>query len=259
MRFSEKSFEVRFCAALSAALMPFNRNPQWFGLTQAQERRAGIDTMLRTGGRLLIFQFKACHKNGNLPSFKLEREQWEALTNFTRRHPRSTFYIFPEFHTTQEAANAICLLEKSWCVEAGQLGTFFHRNKKKTRTLTLDASSASVRTRRPYGNVQSQTVCTLFRCFCREKWTWTLWSYEDKKGYMRLFSSSPEISGEKRTNEPLFPLPDTLGGIAMGRPQKALDAPPIESVGDFEELLGEKAERDLKSGLFGLFLPDNGH
>jgi len=73
MRFSEKSFEVRFCATFSAALMPFNRNPQWFGMTQAQERMTGIDTMLSIGGKLLIFQFKAKQDD----KFKLEQAQWQ--------------------------------------------------------------------------------------------------------------------------------------------------------------------------------------
>lgn len=61
MRFSKKIFEIRFCASLSAATMPFNRNPKWYGLTQAEDRRNGIYAMLAVGGRLIILQFKAQH------------------------------------------------------------------------------------------------------------------------------------------------------------------------------------------------------
>lgn len=83
MRFSEKSFELRFCAALSAAMMPFNRNPLWIGMTQAQERANGIDTMIRVGGKLHVFQFKA--QQGG--AFKLDKGQWRCLDRIGKRYP----------------------------------------------------------------------------------------------------------------------------------------------------------------------------
>ncbi len=140
MRFAEKSFEIRFCAALSAALMPFNRNPQWFGLTQAQERKAGVDAILQQGGRLLVFQFKAAKKqNASSPSvldFKLEIDQAKVLANFSKNHPQSTFYIFPGHGTVSQASakNCHCLLEQSYWVTAQQIENTISTSTKIKKT-----------------------------------------------------------------------------------------------------------------------------
>lgn len=255
MRLSEKSFEIRFCASLSAALMPFNRNPQWFGLTQAQERKAGIDTMLRTGGRLIVFQFKACRKNGVTPSYLLEREQWETLSNFTKHHPKSTFYVFPEYRDIKDTNSAKCLIEKSWCAEVGQLDTFFSGNSHSTKTLTLDPQGCILYLGKSGHQIGVRTICQLFGCFCTKKWH--LICFEPAgDGKVSLLFLSSELDGLRRVDEPMFPVPDTLGGIPMGQPQNGIDSQPMQSADQFEELLGERANQDLKSGLYGLFLPN---
>lgn len=254
MRLSEKSFEIRFCASLSAALMPFNRNPQWFGLTQAQERKAGVDAMLRTGGRLIVFQFKACRKNGVTPSYILEREQWETLSNFTKHHPRSTFYVFPEYRDIKDANSAKCLIEKSWYAEAEKLAAFFSGNSYRTKTLTLDPQGCILYVGRSSLQIHARTTCQLFGCLCDKRWPLICCKPGgDGKALLLFLPFEPE--GRRRVDEPMFPLPDTLGGVAMGRPQNGFESPPIESTDQFEELLGERANQDLKSGLYGLFLP----
>jgi len=83
-KFIEKSFEIRFCAALSAALMPFNRNPYWFGLSQKQERRHGVDAVLQLAkkrpGKLMMFQFKAkLSDKVYKDKIKLDKFQWSKL------------------------------------------------------------------------------------------------------------------------------------------------------------------------------------
>jgi len=256
MRLSEKSFEIRFCASLSTALMPFNRNPQWFGLTQAQERKAGIDAMLRTGGRLIVFQFKACRKNGSIPSYTLEREQWEILNNFTRRHPNSAFYIFPEARDIREINTFRCLIEKSWYAEVGKLATFFSGNSHSTKTLTLDPQGRILHLGRSNLQIAVRTTCQLFGCYCTKKWH-LICLEQAGDGQMSVFFLLSESNGLRRVDEPMFPVPDTLGGIAIGRPQNGIESLPIESVDQFEELLGERANQDLKSGLYGLFLPNS--
>ncbi|BCX80570.1 hypothetical protein MIT9_P0143 [Methylomarinovum caldicuralii] len=170
MRFSEKSFEIRFCASLSAALMPFNRNPQWFGLTQAQERKAGIDAMLRRGGRLIVFQFKACRRVSGYPTYLLEKEQWDVLSNVARHHPNSTFYVFPEAQDIRTANSYPCLIEKSWWTNCQDLAPFFPTNSPNTRTLTLDSSNKRLYlngSSNPAHVIKPNSGCALFGCFCQ--------------------------------------------------------------------------------------------
>jgi hypothetical protein len=76
--------------------MPFNRNPKWFGLTQAQERKKGIDAVLGIGGSLILFQFKAQTIVQSQGRIKIERDQLTKLTSVEAQYPNSTFYVFPE-------------------------------------------------------------------------------------------------------------------------------------------------------------------
>lgn len=161
MRFAEKSFEVRFCAALTAAAMPFNRNPLWFGMTQAQERISGIDTALRIGGRLLIFQFKAKSQS----KFRLEKAQWRSLKRFEARYPGSTHYVFPESEDLAAAAAVQCLLNNSWCCPPSAIGPTF-RSGAGTASLMLDAVKSQLTRRRPVASIPVKQACQKFGCFC---------------------------------------------------------------------------------------------
>ena len=200
MRFSEKSFEVRFCAALSAALMPFNRNPQWFGMTQAQERMSGIDTMLRKGGRLIVLQFKA--KNNE--KFRLEKFQWRCLSRIANRYPRSTFYVFPEAADAQQANSARCLLKHSWFAEAGDLGSMF-KSGAETVTLSLNDAGGWVGKARPKMAVPALKSCQVFGCFCPPSWSVviastgrdrTTYFFLSPSGFSELDEVEPTITSE---------------------------------------------------------------
>ncbi len=254
LRFSEKSFEVRFCAALSAALMPFNRNPQWFGMTQAQERMSGIDTMLRKGGRLTVFQFKA--KNNE--KFRLEKFQWRCLSRIAKKYPSSTFYVFPGASDAKQANAARCLLRHSWFVDANSLGSAF-KSGAETATLSLNDAKNQIEKARPKLSIPARHACKVFGCFCPPSWKALVISPKPN-GSTYLFLS-PTGSRELDAAEPLFNTDFEEFGMPIGETAQrdgdfSRDIRPISSMNDFEEMLGDLAERDLASGLFGLFLPN---
>lgn len=246
MRFSEKSFEVRFCAALSAAIMPFNRNPHWIGMTQAQERITGIDTMLRIGGRLHIFQFKAKQSE----NFKLEKSQWRCLSGIGKRYPDSTHYIFPEASDIKSAASVKCILKHSWCVPVAKIGHAF-KHGAETSTLSLDFSKKALIKKRPKYTISSKTACAEFGCYC------------PPSGKIMAYMSSPEdgvsiyFSSERFDEIRLRPPFDIMhAGVPLGDASaEDREVPPILSSNEFEQMLGEGAKKDLAPRLFGLFLP----
>jgi hypothetical protein len=246
MRFAEKSFEIRFCAALSAAAMPFNRNPLWYGMTQAQERINGIDTMLSIGGHLLIFQFKAKSNS----KFHLEREQLSNLTRIEARFPGSTHYVFPEANDMAAAAAAKCLLEKSWCCAPSKIGKTFKANAITT-TLSLDPVQSHLAKARPKTFIPARTACETFGCFCPPAKARTF----GHGGQTYWLVPGPDPDAFHRGQ--FFIDPDgTVSGIPIGDADGiAADRPSIRSVNDFEELLGERAWSNLERGLFGFFMP----
>ena len=103
--------------------MPFNRNPKWFGLTQAQERKKGIDAALGLGGSLVLFQFKA-QSNSRV---KIERDQLNKLTSVEKTYPNSTFYVFPEAEDIHAAALPDCMFTEAWCCTLRVPGSSDHR------------------------------------------------------------------------------------------------------------------------------------
>lgn len=249
MKFAEKSFEIRFCAALSAAIMPFNRNPQWFGMTQARERISGIDAMLKTRGRLLIFQFKAKHDE----KFKLEKMQWRNLDRVGRRFPKSTFYVFPEAGDVAGAAAAACILKESWCCSASDLGSAFSGTAASS-TLSLKPELSSLVKGRPYTRIPAQSVCQTLGCFCPPSWQ-SLSSLPDTD-HRKYIHFSAGASREIGIDQPMPPFADKMVGIPIGDTERYLDdADPISSMLEFENLFGDGAKSNLAPGLWGLFLP----
>ncbi|MBY3383071.1 hypothetical protein [Rhizobium laguerreae] len=249
MRFSEKSFEVRFCAALSAAAIPFNRNPQWIGMTQAQERINGIDTMLRLGGQLYVFQFKAKQND----SFKLDRFQWRCLSGIGKRYSNSTYYIFPEASDVKAAASVKCILNHSWCVPAANIGPAF-RHGADTGTLSLIPSGKALVRKRPKSTIGAKTACAEFGCFCPSPGTAIIYTRQPNDGALIYFSAG----GADGVRSPESRLPvDLMGaGIPLGEAPRAVSGErPIQSANEFEQMLEDGAEKDLAPGLFGLFLP----
>lgn len=100
MRLSEKTLELNLCAQISRIS---KQQVIWFGLTQAQEARAGFDVMTRMGGRLILFQFKASnHSVGGARRFHAPHVQLQQLIDRTGHARRSVFYALPLVGTTQE-------------------------------------------------------------------------------------------------------------------------------------------------------------
>jgi hypothetical protein len=118
MRLPEKTIELNFCSQLAA----FYGGPCfWFGLTQKQEARAGLDAAVRFNARIYIFQFKAsCHGVGGARRFHAPHTQ---LVNLRSRASvsRSVFYVLPEVGTTSELGGSSDLLGRSWLLDAADL------------------------------------------------------------------------------------------------------------------------------------------
>lgn len=249
MRFSEKSFEVRFCAALTAAIMPFNRNPQWIGMTQAQERITGIDTMLRMGGRLQIFQFKAKQSE----HFKLEKFQWRCLAGIGKRYPGSTHYIFPEAGDIKSAASVKCILKHSWCVPVAKIGHAFKLGAKSS-IVSLDLSKKALIKERPKSTIASNTACSEFGCFCPPSGATIIYSHGSDDETSIYFTTRATLGLSPPGRLPPFDMRNA--GVPLGESSSAdRDVRPIRSSNEFEQMLGEGAEKDLAPRLFGLFLP----
>ena len=233
MRFAEKSFEIRFCAALSAAIMPFNRNPQWFGLTQAQERKAGIDAMLKMGGKLILFQFKAKDRYGK---FHLDKNQWITLKNVSSNHKNSVFYVFPEAGTTLEAAKVSCIFKHSWLCSPSNLTASFNGNQKTT-TLSLDPQAASLDKVRPKLSIAVQRACPTLGNFCLPLFK-NLEIDEQRDSGSTLFYSQGYFE------EGMLKSIESKDGIFIDK--EFDDCDPFEKCGP-----------NSTPGLFGLFLPSS--
>ena len=106
MRLSEKTIELNVCAQINQNL---GRRILWFGLTQAQEAKAGFDAAMQLNGRVLIFQFKASNKimrRTGARRFYLEHQQLQTLLNRVQGFRRSVFYVFPLIGNTYELNQA---------------------------------------------------------------------------------------------------------------------------------------------------------
>lgn len=251
MRFSEKSFEIRFCAAFTAALTPYDRNPKWFGLTQEQERRAGIDTMVKIGGKLYIFQFKASKAGiATNPYFHVEAEQCHALSKFTHNHPKSVFYVFPAASTVKQANATKCLIKDSYVVPAHKIASFFKGNKHKTRTLHLDQLKSNIYTNKIKNKESASTACSMFGCRCNanKPINYQLDNEKNLIAFRGPLIIDESIFGSDTTQE------EPSDGIELNMQSDALDS--IKSAQDFEDILfADRVNKSLNNGVYGLFLP----
>lgn len=88
----------------------------WFGLTQAQEARAGFDACTQLGGRILFLQFKASNtfvrgvRRFHLPHRQLVQLRWRAR----RTLRRAIYFVLPLIGTTQELAANPDLIPQTW-------------------------------------------------------------------------------------------------------------------------------------------------
>lgn len=253
MRYAEKSFEIRFCAALSAAIMPFNRNPKWFGLTQAQERRKGIDAVLGIGGSLVLFQFKA--QSGS--RIKIERDQLTKLTSVETQYPNSTFYVFPEAEDIHAAARTDCMFKEAWCCTPSALDGEIKKTTKSA-AFTLDATASALTQARPKKSVSIQKTCKRFGCFCPSS---TQQVFHDlrrsPRSLIRFLVGSWD--GRDLTDSSFaergigIPIGRDLQRGSMDRGVDA-DTKTITRAEMFEDLLGEGAHQSLGPGLQALFI-----
>lgn len=233
--------------------MPFNRNPKWFGLTQAQERKKGIDAALGLGGSLVLFQFKA-QSNSRI---KIERDQLTKLTSVEKQYPNSTFYVFPEAEEIYEAAQPDCMFAEAWCCTPSALDKKVDA-KAKSAAFTLDAKASILSQARPKKSVAIQNTCKRFGCFCPSSAHEVIDDLRrSPRSLIRFMVGSWD--GRDLTVSSFA----ELGiGIPIGRDlprgsmdrEEDTDTKTITSAEMFEELLGEGANQNLGSGLQALFI-----
>lgn len=232
--------------------MPFNRNPQWFGLTQAQERKKGIDAALGLGGSLVLFQFKA--QSGS--RIKIERDQLTKLTSVEKMHPDNTFYVFPEVEDMHAAALADCMFTEAWCCTPSALDRKVDK-WAQSAAFKLDAETPALTQARPKKSIAIRSICKSFGYFCCHPHP----CREDPRWLSRLINfylSSRQIDGE--LVHPSFAergIGMPIGRDLPCRPMERDDGPDrrtITSAEMFEELLGEGAHQNLGPGLQALFI-----
>ena len=121
---SEKSLELNVCAELLQHVRswPGCEKALWFGLTQAQERRKGLDELIRNVGPgvSLMLQFKApwpTSRVDDLYKFSINERQHEALEQLAGQRPKAVQYVFPLYSKWSKADRyAPDLAQDTWLV-----------------------------------------------------------------------------------------------------------------------------------------------
>jgi hypothetical protein len=134
MRIAEKTLELTLCCQLGGLLQgrhwwhpsPYFGPPQplWFGLTQAQEAKAGFDAAMRLGNhRILLLQFKAGVQlaKGQI-RFSAQHHQLIALQQRVRMH-RLVYYVLPEVTRTSQLHGGPWLLASTWLLDVASIPT----------------------------------------------------------------------------------------------------------------------------------------
>lgn len=126
---SEKSLELNVCAELLQRIRtwPGCERALWLGLTQAQERRTGLDELIRNVGQgvALMFQFKAPWPSSRVDDcykFSINERQHEALDQLAGQYPAAVYYVFPLYTTWQKAdQHAPDLSQDTWVVPVSSI------------------------------------------------------------------------------------------------------------------------------------------
>ena len=121
---SEKSLELNLCAEMLQYMRAWRgcERALWFGLTQRQERKAGIDEFIRNvgPGYSLMLQFKApwpSYKWDYLYKFSINESQHKALEDLAGRYPEAVYYVFPLYSKWCKAfRHAPVLAQDTWIV-----------------------------------------------------------------------------------------------------------------------------------------------
>ena len=139
---SEKSLELNVCAELLQHIrsLPGCEKALWLGLTQAQERRTGLDELIRNVGPgvSLMLQFKApwpTSRVDNLYKFSINERQHEALEQLAGHHPEAVQYVFPLYSKWSKADRyAPDLAQDTWFVQVSSIPS------KELRSISTPAS-----------------------------------------------------------------------------------------------------------------------
>ena len=126
---SEKSLELNVCAELLQLIRswPGCDRALWLGLTQAQERRKGIDELIHNVGHgfALMLQFKAPWRTSvadDLYKFSVNERQHEALEQLAIDHPNAVHYVLPLYSTWVKAnQHAPDLAQDTWLARVSSM------------------------------------------------------------------------------------------------------------------------------------------
>ena len=126
---SEKSLELNVCAEMLQYIRawPGCQRALWLGLTQRQERRTGLDELIRNvgPGSSLMLQFKAPWPSSDvddLYKFSINERQHEALEQLSDQHPEAVYYVFPLYSKWIKAdQHAPDLAQDTWLVPVSSM------------------------------------------------------------------------------------------------------------------------------------------
>lgn len=126
---SEKSLELNICAELLYHIRtwPGCNKALWYGLTQKQERRTGLDELIRNvgPGDVFMLQFKAPWRSSledDLYKFSINEEQHFALEQVANNHPRAVFYVFPLYISWNKADHHVPnLAQDTWLLQVASV------------------------------------------------------------------------------------------------------------------------------------------
>ena len=158
---SEKSLELNVCAELLQHIRswPGCEKALWLGLTQAQERRKGIDELIRNVGPgfSLMLQFKAPWPTSlvdSLYKFSINERQHEALEQLASQYPEAVYYVFPLYSKwTKADRHAPDLAQDTWLVPVSSM---------PLTLLTSLSTPASGRHRVELERINSQITVTAY-------------------------------------------------------------------------------------------------
>ena len=155
---SEKSLELNLCAEMLHRIRSWRGCDKalWFGLTQKQERREGLDARIRnTCSFSLMLQFKApweTSQEDDLYKFSINERQHAALEQTARCFPHAVYYVLPLYSTWSRAdQHALDLLRDTWFVPVssipGSVLTLPPRTKTGYHRVELDRRSGPIEVR----------------------------------------------------------------------------------------------------------------
>lgn len=128
-------------------MMHGEAQPIWFGLTQAQEARAGFDAATRlNGGRILLLQFKAGRElAGGRIRFHAPHHQMSSLQRRLKDKSRLIYYVLPEATQTRELSQPQWLVQTTWFLDVANIPKLsIPMRKSKAHHITLERRTGAV-------------------------------------------------------------------------------------------------------------------